>query len=329
MNVFLTGITGLLGSEVARQLLERGYKVRALVRNPDKAQLQHPGIEYVQGDILDITTLTEQIQGIDYVIHAAAVVSFARKDRNEMYKTNVEGTANVVNACLSSSVKKLCHVSSIAAFGRPPLNEMKKTDRVEIDEEQKWIASSTNSHYAVSKYLGECEVWRGAAEGLNTVIVNPSIILGESDWEISSTRLFKYVYDQKPFYPEGFLNFTDVKDVASALLQLMESGIREERFCVSAGMVSYKEFFDKIADRFGKKRPWFKVSAGMMGALWRLEAMKSFLTGGAPLITRETAKTAQLKILQKNRKIREALGFEFRTLDETLDRVCASLAGKN
>ncbi len=329
MNVFLTGITGLLGSEVARQLLERGYKVRALVRNPEKVQLHHPDLEYVQGDILDITTLTEQIQGIDYVIHAAAVVSFARKERNEMYKTNVEGTANVVNVCLSSSVKKLCHVSSIAAFGRPSLSEMKKTDRVEIDEEQKWIESATNSHYAISKYLGECEVWRGAAEGLSMVIVNPSIILGESNWEMSSTRLFKYVYDAKPFYPEGFMNFTDVKDVASALIQLMESGIREERFCVSAGMVSYKEFFDKIADRFGKKRPWFKVTAGMMGALWRLEALKSFLTGGAPLITRETAKTAQLKILQKNGKIRKALGFEFRTLDETLDRVCTALAGKN
>ena len=327
MNVFLTGITGLLGSEVARQLLERGYKVRALVRNPVKAP--HADIEYVQGDILDITTLTEQVQEMDYVIHTAALVSFAPKDRNEMYKTNVEGTANVVNACLSAPVKKLCHVSSIAAFGRPPLSEMKKMDRVEIDEEQKWISSGTNSHYAISKYLGECEVWRGAAEGLNTVIVNPSIILGESHWEMSSTRLFKYVYDQKPFYPEGFLNFVDVKDVASALIQLMESDIREERFCISAGMVSYKEFFDKIADRFGKKKPWFKVSAGMMGALWRLEALKSFLTGGAPLITKETAKTAQLKILQKNRKIRETLDFEFRTLDKTLDRVCSFLEKKN
>lgn len=327
MNVFLTGITGLLGSEVSRQLLEKGYKVRALVRNPAKAP--DPDIEYVQGDILDITALTEQMEGMDYVIHTAAVVSFAPKDRNEMYKTNVEGTANVVNACLASPVKKLCHVSSIAAFGRPPLSEMKKMDRVEIDEEQKWVSSGTNSHYAITKYLGECEVWRGAAEGLNMVIVNPSIILGESDWEISSTRLFKYVYDEKPFYPEGFLNFTDVKDVASALIRLMESDIREERFCISAGMISYKEFFDKIADRFGKKKPRFKVSAGMMGALWRFEALKSFLTGGAPLITKETAKTAQLKILQKNDKIRKALDFEFRTIDETLDRVCAFLRDKN
>lgn len=328
MNVFLTGITGLLGSEVARQLLERGYKIRALVRTPENVKLHHPDIEYVQGDILDVTVLEEQMQGMDYVIHAAAIVSFAPKDRNRMYKTNVEGTANVVNACLSAGIKKLGYVSSIAAFGRPPLSEMKKADRVEIDEEQKWIASETNSHYAITKYLGECEVWRGAAEGLKMVIVNPSIILGESDWEVSSTRLFKYVYDEKPFYPEGFLNFTDVRDVASALIRLLESDTQEERFCISAGMVSYKEFFDRIADRFGKKKPWFRVSAGMMGAIWRLEALKSFLTGAAPLITKETAKTAQLKILQKNGKIRETLGFEFRTLDETLDRVCTFLESK-
>lgn len=329
MNVFLTGITGLLGSEIARQFLEKGYHVRALVRDPARALTSHPHLTYLQGDILDVVSLGEQMKGMDYVVHAAAVVSFAPKDRNEMYKINVEGTANVVNACLSASVKKLCHISSIAAFGRPSLKEMEKVEQVDIDETQMWVNSGTNSHYAITKYQGECEVWRGTAEGLNTVIVNPSIILGESAWNQSSTKLFKYIYDGRPFYPEGFLNYVDVKDVAAAVLQLIESPVVGERFCVSAGMISYKEFFDKIADRFGKKKPWFKVSANLMGVLWRAEALKSALTGGAPLITKETAKTAQLRIMQKNGKIRETLGFEFRTLDQTLDRVCTFLAEKN
>lgn len=325
MTVFLTGITGLLGSEIAHQFLEKGYKIKALVRNMSKVTNRHENIEYVQGDILDVMSLSEQIMGADYVVHAAAVVSFAPKDRNDMYKINIEGTANVVNASLSADVKKMCYVSSIAAFGRPSLNEMKKVDLVEIDEEQKWINSETNSHYAITKYEGECEVWRGAAEGLKMVIVNPSIILGEGDWNQSSTKLFKYVYDEKPFYPDGFMNYVDVKDVASAVVQLTESEITDERFCLSGGMVSYRDFFNKIAENFGKKKPWIRISASTMGILWRAEALKSFVSGKAPLITKETAKTAQLKILQKNGKVKKTLNFKFNELDETLSRVCENL----
>lgn len=325
MQVFLTGITGLLGAQVAKLLLEKGYSVRALVRDLEKVKIQHPALEYTEGDILDISALSEQLKGVDYVVHAAALVSFAPKERKRMYQVNVEGTANVVNAALDAGIKKFCHVSSIAAFGRPPLDEMKKVDTVRINENQKWLSSETNSHYAISKYLGECEVWRGVAEGLSAVIVNPSIILGEGSWNQSSTQLFKYVYEERPFYPEGYLNYVDVKDVSSALLQLMESEVEGERFCVSGGMVAYKEFFDEIALRFQKKKPSFKVTSGMMGALWRVEAIKSVLTGKAPLITKETAKTAQLKIYQQNDKIRKALDFEFTPLETTLDRVCSSL----
>jgi dihydroflavonol-4-reductase len=325
MQVFLTGITGLLGGEVANQILDKGYKVKALVRNPAKIKFQHPLLEYVEGDILDVTALSQQMKGADFVIHTAAVVSFAPKDRKAMYHTNVEGTANMVNTALEVGVRKFCHVSSIAAFGRPPLNEMKKVDLVRINEDQKWLASETNSHYAISKYMGECEVWRGAAEGLPMVIVNPSIILGEGEWHISSTQLFKYVYDERPFYPEGYMNYVDVKDVSRALIQLMESDIHSERYCLSGGMVSYKDFFDKIAERFGKKKTSIKVTSGMMGAIWRVEALKSMLTGKAPLITKETAKTAQLKIFQENNKIRKDLNFEFNSLDNTLDRVCSYL----
>lgn len=329
MTVFLTGITGLLGQEIAHQFLEKGYRVRALVRNPENTTLENKNLEYVEGDILDVVALGEAIKGCQFAVHAAASVTFAPKERNHMYKTNVEGTANVVNACLSAQIEKLCHISSIAAFGRPSFKEMKNMALVNIDENQKWVSSETNSHYAISKYLGECEVWRGAAEGLNMVVLNPSIILGESDWSKSSTQLFKYVYDQKPFYPEGFMNYVDVKDVASAVVKLTLSDIKNERFCLSGGMISYKDFFDKIAVRFHKKKPWLKVTTGMMGILWRAEAVKSFFTGKAPLITKETAKTSQLKILQKNDKIRKALNFEFHGLDQTLDRVCAFLAKIN
>lgn len=323
MTVFLTGITGLLGHEIASQLLAKGYKIKALVRNPERIKIQNTDIEYVQGDILDVTVLTEQLKEVDFAIHTAATVSFAPKDRKEMYRINIKGTANVVNACLENSVKKLCHISSIASFGRPPLSQMKKADdMVVIDENQKWINSETNTHYAITKYLGENEVWRGSAEGLDMVIVNPSIILGEGNWTESSTQLFKYVYDQKPFYPQGYINYVDVKDVARAAINLLESDIKNDRFCVSANMVAYKDFFDKIAIGFNKKKPWFKVSASLLEVIWRVEAAKSFITGGAPLITKETAKTAQLKIYMKNDKIKKTIGFEFTPLDTTIKRVC-------
>ncbi len=326
MRVFLTGITGLLGHEVAQQLIAKGYSIRALVRTKVTSPL--PNTEYVEGDILDVTCLHEHLKDIDYVIHAAATVSFAPKDRENMYKVNVEGTANVVNACLENKIKKLCHVSSIAAFGRPPLSKMRKMDKVEIDENQKWVSSETNSHYAISKYLGECEAWRGAAEGLDVVIVNPSIILGGGDWNQSSTQLFKYVYQEKPFYTAGYLNYVDVQDVAKAMIQLTESDIKDERFCLSAGMISYEEFFGKIAHRFKKKKPRIKVGPSVLGLIWRLEAIKSFLTGKAPLITKETAKTAQLKILQVNNKIKKQLDFTFTELDTSLDRICTELIEK-
>lgn len=325
MTVFLTGITGLVGSEIAKQFLDKGYRVKALVRNLDSVDFHHPSLEYVPGDLGDVFSLVEYIKGADYVVHAAAMVSFAPKDRKEIYKTNVLGTANVVNACLANDIKKLCHISSIAAFGRPSYSEMKLMDKIEIDEDQKWVESETNSNYAISKHLGEIEVWRGGEEGLPIVIVNPSIVLGEGDWNKSSAELFKYVYQEKPYYPEGYINYVDVKDVAGAVVTLTESDITGERFCLSAGMISYQSFFDKIADQFGKKRPGFKVSTGLMGFIWRFEAIKSFLTGKAPLITKETARTAQLKIYQKNDKIKNTLGFEFTPLDETIKRVCENL----
>lgn len=325
MTVFLTGITGLIGNEIAKQFLDKGYRVKALARDLDKVSFHHPNLEYVVGDLGDVLSLVAYIKDIDYVVHAAAMVSFAPKDKKEIYKTNVMGTANVVNACLANNIKKLCHISSIAAFGRPSYSEMKVMDKIEIDEDQKWVESETNSNYAISKYLGEVEVWRGGEEGLSMVIVNPSIVLGEGDWNKSSAELFKYVYNEKPYYPEGYLNYVDVKDVARAVVTLTESDITGERYCLSAGMVSYKSFFDQIANQFGKKKPWFKVSTGLMGVIWRLEAIKSFLTGKAPLITKETARTAQLKIFQKNDKIKNTLDFEFNSLEETINRVCSNL----
>lgn len=324
-RILITGANGLLGSATAKKFVEAGgFEVLALCRaGSDLTALKDitSKITIVEGDILDIASLEKALDNVDYVVHSAAVVSYAPKDKNRMFKTNIEGTANVVNVCLMKGVKKLCHISSIAALGKPNVPLKLSAGDTFIDEDQKWEDSPINSNYAKTKYLSELEVWRGKAEGLPVVIVNPSVILGESDWTKSSTQLFKYAYDEHRFYSDGNMNYVDVKDVIEAIYQLTTSDIEGERFILNGGTVSYKEFFQKVALLFNKKPPVKKVSPILTEIIWRIEAVRSFFTGKAPLITKETAKNSLMKFVYKNEKIREAINFKFTGFDETIKRV--------
>jgi dihydroflavonol-4-reductase len=326
--VLITGITGLVGSFTAKRFLEVGYQVVGLKRaNSDLSLLQdvENQILWYEGDILDVTSLENAVQNVEYVIHTAAIVSFAPKDRDRMFKTNIEGTANVVNICLEKSIKKLCFVSSVAALGRSLPNEKKANHVISINEKATWEESPLNSNYAKTKYLAEMEVWRGEAEGLNCVVVNPSVILGEADWHKSSTQLLKYVFDEHKFYPQGNLNYVDVIDVAECIFQLTTSDISGEKFILSAGEISYKDFFEKVAPKFHKKAPSILVPPMLTSILWRLEAIRTFFTGNAPLITKETALSSSHSFKYQNEKIKQKLGFEFRTLEESLERICGKL----
>ncbi|HEV7350715.1 SDR family NAD(P)-dependent oxidoreductase [Telluribacter sp.] len=327
MNILITGATGLVGSAVARRLIKEGHTVLALHRsNSDRSLLREveKQVQWVEGDILDIYSLENAIREADYVVHAAAVVSFVPRDRDAMYKVNVEGTANVVNACQKIGTTKLCHISSVAALGRPDLRKVEAGHDIVITEDQRWEESPSNSHYAKTKYLAELEIWRGVAEGLNAVIVNPSLVLGEGDWDRSSTQIFRYVYDEKPFYTDGLMNYVDVVDVAEAVYRLLFSDITAERFILSAGSMTYQELFNQIADVFGKKRPGLRVSSSLTAVIWRFEALRSWLTGSPPLITRETAKSATHRFRYDGRKVQKAIGLTFRSYEETIRRVCES-----
>ncbi|WP_259016026.1 SDR family NAD(P)-dependent oxidoreductase [Emticicia fluvialis] len=327
-RILITGANGLLGSATARRFAQEDFEVLALCRaESDLNSLKEVAdkIKIVEGDILDIKSLEQALEKVDFVVHTAAVVSYAPKDKDRMLKVNVEGTANVVNTCLMHGVKKLCHISSIAALGKPDVQLKLTSPSIEIDENQKWEESPINSHYAKTKYLAELEVWRANAEGLPVVIVNPSVILGESDWGKSSTQLFKYAYDEHRFYSEGNLNYVDVNDVVEAVYQLINSDIDGERYILNGGTVSYKDFFTKAAGLFNKKPPTRKVSPVLTEIIWRLEAFRSMLTGKAPLITKETAKNSLMKFVYKNTKIQNALHFKFTDFDETLKRVTVFL----
>ena len=251
MKLLVTGATGLVGSFICRELLSNGHSVRATKRESSNFKLLadiQKQIEWVDGEIDNAIFWDEILNGIDVVVHAAAIISFDKRWEKQMYKTNVLGTADLINAVLRSEVKNFLHISSIAAIGRNP-------DKDSLTENDKWEGNSFDSIYAQSKYYQELEVWRGAEEeGLNVKIINPSLVLGYKRMvNNGSTSVFKYAYSEKSFCPAGSANYVDVRDLASIVLRLLQSKIRNERFIVNAGSTPYKNFFGAIAKRFNKK----------------------------------------------------------------------------
>ena len=320
--ILVTGGAGLLGNELITQLLSQGRQVRAIYNKTPLQDFNTGNFEQIQCNILDVIGLEDAMQGIEQVYHCAAIVSFIPKLKREMFKINIEGTANVVNVALDAGVKKMVHVSSVAALGRIRENE-------QINETMNWTEETSNSHYGHSKYLAELEVWRGIGEGLNAVIVNPVIILGAGDWNSGSSQMFKSVYHDFPWYTEGITGFVDVRDVASAMIQLMDSEIEAERFIVCAENRTYRDVFNLIAKAFGRAAPHKKVSPSLAKIVWRFEKIKSIITGKNPLVTKETSATALAKVNFDNTKLKKFLpGFFYRCIEETIIDTCASFQQK-
>lgn len=324
-KILITGGTGFLGSYIIKQLVEKNYAVRAIRRGnklPTWISKEITDkVEWVEGDILDVVALQDAMEGVDTVIHSAAIVSFLRKDREQMYQVNVEGTANVVNMALEKQVSRLVHISSVAALGRT-------AGGGHVNEEKKWEESKVNTHYAKSKFKAELHVWRGVSEGLDAVILNPSTILGFGDWHSSSCAIFKQVYEGFNWYTPGINGFVDVDDVAKAVILCMESDISEQRFIINGDTWPFKKLQDTIADNFKKKRPGRKTTPFLLAIAWRLEKVKSFLTGKKPLLTKESARVAQSQTFFENDKILKALpGFSFTPLEETIENACKKYLG--
>jgi dihydroflavonol-4-reductase len=315
--ILVTGGTGLVGAHLLFSLAEKGEKVRALIRSQQKTELVKKifsyyssdtnlinRIEWIEGDITDIASLEAAFNGVEFVYHCAALVSFHSGDEKILFKTNIEGTANIVNQCLASQIKKLCYVSSTAAIGHTGNNQP-------ITETTKWRHSPDISNYSISKHYAEREVIRGIEEGLNTVIVNPCIIIGPGDWKSSSTALFKTVWKGLNFYTTGVNAFVDVRDVARSMILLMNSKISGEKFLVVSENMVFRDFVYLLAQSLGKPLP--KIHAGffLTGLAWRLEKIISLLKQKKPSITRETVKASHQHCYYSNEKIKEALQFEF------------------
>ena len=330
--IFITGCTGLLGSHLVAEIVkgqksEDKSQIKLLCReNSDLSLLKKVlsrydfdeipnNIEFVYGDILDYDVLEEAMRDVDEVYHCAAVVSFDASDKNSLMRVNVEGTKNMVNAALQCGVKKFCHVSSIAALGRALEGET-------IDEESPWTHSKNNSVYSNSKHEGEMEVWRGIAEGLNATIVNPSLILGAGKWDSSSCELFNTIAKGFPFYTTGINGFVDVKDVARAMVMLMENNKFGQRYCLNGALISYQDLFKLMADNFKVKAPYIKVGKFLSEIAWRVFWLIGKIKGKKPLITKETARTATRKYSYSSAKIIKELNFTFTPIEESVREIC-------
>jgi len=319
-KVLVTGGTGFLGAYIIRELVAKGYSVRAIRRNNSLPAFISPDIlekvEWFPGDILDVTSLEEAMEDSGAVIHAAARLSFASRDRREMFSTNINGTANVVNIALEKNIPRFIYVSSVAALGRAGNGE-------HVTEEKKWGDSKWNTNYAISKYHGEVEVWRGIGEGLPAAIVNPSTLLGYGDWNHSSCTLFRNAFREFPWYTEGVNGFVDVTDAARAIVCLLESNVSGERYILNGDNWTFRHLFEDMADGFGKRRPSREATPFLAGVAWRMARLKSFLTGQPSILTRESAIVARSKTLFNNNKILQQLpGFRFTPLDETIKTAC-------
>src|SRR4030095_8624954 len=288
--VLVTGGTGFLGSYIIKELIEKNFHVRAIRRSTSKLPFYIPSgifekVEWIDGDILDPVALDEAMEGADTVIHSAAIISFDKADKKKMYNVNVERTPNVVNTAIERNVSRLVHISSVAALGRS------KTGG-HVNEERKWQESNVNTHYAISKYKAEMEVWRGVGEGLSAVIINPSTVLGYGDWDTSSCRIFKTIYNEFPWYSTGINGFVDIEDVSRTTVLLMQSDIKEQRFIANGDNWSFQQLFNTIADGFGKKHPHRRATAFLGNLAWRLENVKTLFSGESPLLTSESARVA-------------------------------------
>jgi len=325
--VLVTGASGLVGSFIARALVNNGFSVKALRRETsDISALDdlQDKIQWISSDILDVITLKEIVSSVDYVIHSAGMVSYHQEDKELLYQINVEGTRNLINACLDGKVKKFILISSIATFANHNLNGKPK----QVNENSPQKLDNLKTNYAKAKFFAEMEAWRGKTEGLFTMVVNPSVVLGPGNWHESSTRLFRYVYDENKFFIDTKVNYIDVRDLAYIVVNLLQRGNNGDQYIASAGSISYKELFEKMASCFDKKPPSIKTGNFMLRLGYWLSQLKSLITFRRASITKEIISSGNSRVFYSNDKIKQDLLLEFRSIDDTINWSCEQLKAK-
>lgn len=328
--ILVTGGTGLVGSHLLYKLTINNESVRAIYRRSQKLEAVkkvfsyytddvdalYNKIDWMEADINDVPALSEAFKDIEYVYHCAAFVSFEPDKYRQLRKINIEGTANIVNLCIANHIKKLCYVSSVAAIGHEiDPNKL-------ITEHTSWNPEDDHSVYAITKYGAEIEVWRGTQEGVDAVIVNPGVILGPGFWRGGgSGSLISKIYKGFPYYTNGTTAYVDVDDVIEAMHQLMKSDIKNESFIVISENLSFKDFQTKVAKVLDVKPAQKEASKLLLQLGWRLDWLNRILQGKRRKLSRQMARTAITQTLYDASKLKKALNFEFKSMDDSIQAV--------
>lgn len=326
--ILVTGGTGLVGSHLLLQLLQKGYGVRATHRESSDLQVVQKvfsyytttsaelfaKIEWVLADINDIPALESAFDGIEKVYHAAAMFSFDPNDFDKLLKINVEGTANIVNLCIVKKIEKLCYVSSIATIGKS-LDESPSNEKNEFTEQHADV-------YSRSKHGAELEVWRGSQEGLSVVMVNPGIIIGPGFWEGGSGTLFTTANKGYSYYPPSGTGFVTVNDVVRIMIVVMNSNIEKERFIAVSENRSYKEIMLLFTKNLGINAPTKQLQIWQLQLLRLMEVFRNLITGKGRRITKNGIESLKHRNYYDHKKVVEVLDFTFEPIEETVAFSC-------
>ncbi|MFL1894717.1 NAD-dependent epimerase/dehydratase family protein [Aquimarina sp. 2-A2] len=334
--VLVTGATGLVGTHLLIKLVQNNKSIRALYRSEQKKHHVQQifvsffgatsdqffnKIEWHQASINDIPALTPAFKNINEVYHCAAIISFNPAMDKQLRKVNIEGTANVVNLSIISGVKKICYVSSIAALGEPK-NQSK------IDETSEWNPESKHSIYAITKYGGEMEVWRGTQEGLQAIIVNPGVIIGPGFFNSGSGFLFKRIYKGLKYHTPGITGYVAVQDVTKAMIELMESRHANERYILVAENMSFKQIFTLIAVSLKVEPPTKRVTPFFMKVAANIQWLLYRLFGISPTIYKSSVQSAFSASMYENKKIKETLNLEFTPIEKAVEETAKAFSKK-
>ncbi|MDR2121603.1 MAG: NAD-dependent epimerase/dehydratase family protein [Flavobacteriaceae bacterium] len=327
--VLVTGGTGLVGSYVLLQLTRKKKQVKALVLGnaskeeekaevyrlfkiyePEEYQQLYDSIQWVEGNLLDVSSLEQAFTGVSQVYHIAGMTTFDERESSLQYKVNVEGTKNMLNLSFERKIEKFCFMSSVATLDLLPKQSF-------ITEESKWNPKAIHSSYDSTKHEAETEVWKASEKGLKVIVAHPGVVLGSSNWEKNGGLLYKLSLREKAFYTSGMAAYIDAEDVAEICIRLMEdSSIVNERFILINENMPFEkivQFLRKFYDKpLAKKIP--DIWLGKLSFLSRIFAR----IANKQVVSKAEMNTLILKDKYSNEKIKKTLKYTFIPIEETL-----------